>query len=67
MANDPYKGAFNASTFGPACPQQTLQYVIPDNIDPEVKALLDSANAALPDAEDCACFCTLTYTADYTF
>ncbi|KAI0084373.1 carotenoid ester lipase precursor [Irpex rosettiformis] len=53
VANDPYTGVVNATAFGPACPQQTLQYTIPDNLAPEAKAVLAATSGSLPDAEDC--------------
>ncbi|KAI0804505.1 carotenoid ester lipase precursor [Irpex lacteus] len=54
LPNDPYTGLFNATAFGPACPQQNLQYVIPDNIAPEARAVLEAGTSTLmDDAEDC--------------
>ncbi|KAI0704351.1 carotenoid ester lipase precursor [Cytidiella melzeri] len=53
VANDPYTGVLNATSFGLACPQQAMQYAHPTNLAPEVAAIV-SAPLDIPDAgEDC--------------
>ncbi|EIM86929.1 carotenoid ester lipase precursor [Stereum hirsutum FP-91666 SS1] len=54
VANLPYKGTYNASTFGPMCPQQSLV------LDPSVIATvapivgsLDFGPGSIPQSEDC--------------
>lgn len=53
LPNDPYTGLFNATAFGPVCPQQNVTYTIPDNIAPEARAVLEASGSSLTDAEDC--------------
>lgn len=52
VANDPYTGVYNATTFGPSCIQQNSSFVIPDVLDPQAKAVLESGFGALTDVSD---------------
>ncbi|KAF8917031.1 carotenoid ester lipase precursor [Mucidula mucida] len=54
---DAYKGAFNASVFGPACPQQSGPYPGPyanaSDLPTEVAAIFTAYSTGVPSDEDC--------------
>lgn len=56
---DAYKGAFNASVFGPACPQQSGPYPGPyanaSDLPTEVAAIFTAYSTGIPSDEDCRC------------
>ncbi|KAI0091741.1 carotenoid ester lipase precursor [Irpex rosettiformis] len=54
VANEPYKGTHNASTFGSSCLQQAISFSSPANLAPEAIELLKSFSVPLPKSdEDC--------------
>lgn len=56
VPNDAYSGTFNASAFGPACPQQAIQLpALPSGVPDEIVAVINELfTAATPVSEDCA-------------
>ena len=52
VANDPYTGAYNATSFGPSCIQQNSTFVIPDVLDPQAKAVLEGGFGVFTDVSD---------------
>ncbi|KAI0076889.1 alpha/beta-hydrolase [Panus rudis PR-1116 ss-1] len=58
VKNKPYSGLYNATAFGPICPQQAAGYTFPSTLEPNVTQLLQEffaaqPNTTLPSAEDC--------------
>ncbi|KAI0091261.1 carotenoid ester lipase precursor [Irpex rosettiformis] len=54
VAPDRYTGQHNATEFGPACHQQALSFTIPDNLDPQAKAIVENGFGSFPHvSEDC--------------
>lgn len=53
--NLPYSGAFLATAFGPACPQQNINLPLPPGLASETIDMLTNlgVNVAFPFAEDC--------------
>ena len=52
MTNDPYTGEHNATEFAVACLQSPFVPTIPDDLDPQAKALLQAATSGVTTASD---------------